>query len=281
MCEFCHTHGEGKKWYLQAKNYSEDFLSDIKRRKFIEDFFIHPEKTFQDTEKAGQLEKLPRALKNAISKRITRNQKEIHFGQVVPIEDIQNIFNFVTSIVRLECICRKGKLGLRNQRYCYGVSLAPNGGQMTEIIKNIDPSYLFGPDNKELEVLSKEKTLKLFKEYERGGLCHTVWTFHTPFIGGICNCNSLDCSAMRMTVGHKIPVMFKAEYIAEVNVDLCNGCKACSKVCQFSAINFDSASKKSSINQQNCYGCGICRSVCKKNAIKLAECNEMEAIHDN
>ncbi|MBU2614233.1 MAG: 4Fe-4S binding protein, partial [Elusimicrobia bacterium] len=32
---------------------------------------------------------------------------------------------------------------------------------------------------------------------------------------------------------------------------------------------------------QNCYGCGICRSVCKKNAIKLAECNEMEAIHDN
>ena len=43
MCEFCHKHGEGEKWYLQAKNYSEDLLSDLKRRKFIHDFFLHPE----------------------------------------------------------------------------------------------------------------------------------------------------------------------------------------------------------------------------------------------
>jgi len=270
MCEFCHQHGEGKKWYLQAKNYSEDFLSDIKRRSFIEGFFAHPEKTFQDVDKAGQLEKLPMPLRSAISKRITRNQKEVHFGQVVPIEDIKKIFDFVTSIVRLECICRRPKLG-RNQRYCYGISLAPNGGRMAEIIKNIDPSYLTGPDNSELEVLSKEKTLELFEEYEKQGLCHTVWTFHTPFIGGICNCNALDCSAMRMTVGHKVPVMFKAEYSASINTDLCNGCRACSKVCQFGAISFDASTKKSSINPQNCYGCGICRSVCKKNAVKLNE----------
>ncbi len=31
MCEFCHKHGEGKKWYLQAANYSEDLLSDVRR----------------------------------------------------------------------------------------------------------------------------------------------------------------------------------------------------------------------------------------------------------
>ena len=39
MCEFCHKHGEGKKWYLRAENYSTDLLSDLKRRKFIADFF--------------------------------------------------------------------------------------------------------------------------------------------------------------------------------------------------------------------------------------------------
>ena len=43
MCEFCHKHGEGKKWYLQAKNYSDDLLSDLERRKYIVDFFAHPE----------------------------------------------------------------------------------------------------------------------------------------------------------------------------------------------------------------------------------------------
>ena len=26
MCEFCTEHGEGKKWYLQMKNYSEELL---------------------------------------------------------------------------------------------------------------------------------------------------------------------------------------------------------------------------------------------------------------
>ena len=36
MCEFCLKHGEGEKWYLQAKNYSEDLLSDLRRLKFLE-----------------------------------------------------------------------------------------------------------------------------------------------------------------------------------------------------------------------------------------------------
>jgi len=38
MCEFCLKHGEGQKWYLQAKNYSEDLLNDVRRRKMIENF---------------------------------------------------------------------------------------------------------------------------------------------------------------------------------------------------------------------------------------------------
>ncbi len=27
MCEFCTKHGEGKKWYLQMKNYAEELSS--------------------------------------------------------------------------------------------------------------------------------------------------------------------------------------------------------------------------------------------------------------
>jgi hypothetical protein len=44
MCEFCLKHGEGKKWYLQAKNYSDDLLSDVRRRRFIESFFTDTER---------------------------------------------------------------------------------------------------------------------------------------------------------------------------------------------------------------------------------------------
>jgi len=37
MCEFCTEHGEGKKWYLQAKNYSAELLN-LKRMRHILDF---------------------------------------------------------------------------------------------------------------------------------------------------------------------------------------------------------------------------------------------------
>ncbi len=32
MCEFCDKHGEGKKWYLRAENYSRDLQSDLQKR---------------------------------------------------------------------------------------------------------------------------------------------------------------------------------------------------------------------------------------------------------
>jgi hypothetical protein len=50
MCDFCIQHGEGKKWYLQAKNYGEDLLSDVRRRRFITDFFAHPEHLSSDSD---------------------------------------------------------------------------------------------------------------------------------------------------------------------------------------------------------------------------------------
>lgn len=63
MCEFCLKHGEGKKWYLQAKNYSDDLLSDIRRRKFIENFFTDTEALEKDFRRLDQLEKVPRFIR--------------------------------------------------------------------------------------------------------------------------------------------------------------------------------------------------------------------------
>ena len=39
MCEFCIKHGEGKKWYLNVKNYSEELVNDVNRRAYVKDFF--------------------------------------------------------------------------------------------------------------------------------------------------------------------------------------------------------------------------------------------------
>lgn len=272
MCEFCHKHGEGEKWYLKAKNYSEDLLSDLSRRKYIEEFFSHPGHLKTVLKQLKLFSKLPMFIKNAVSERISNRQKKIHFGQVVPIEDIEQIFEFVNSIVRLACICRHVTLGAE-KRYCYGISMGVNGGKLAEIVKGSDSNFLTGPDAAGLETVSKEETLAAFREYEKEGLCHTVWTFKAPFIGGICNCNRVDCLAMRATVIHGVPVMFKAEYAAQSDDDLCTGCKQCMGVCPFAAIDYQLDDRKIAINPERCYGCGICRSVCPESAIILKDRN--------
>lgn len=270
MCEFCHKHGEGKKWYLQAKNYAEDMLSDLRRRNFIHHFMAYPESHSKGLNRVAQLDNAPGFVKRVFARRISNKMKKIHYGQVVPIEEVSRIFEFVTSVTRIACICRHITLG-SEQRYCYALSLAPKAGKLIEILRQIDASYLTGPDTQGLEAMSRDDALALMREYEHDGLCHTVWTFIAPFIGGICNCDRSDCLAMRMTVTHGVPIMFRAEYVAGVDSDLCNGCRQCMRVCQFGALGYSAAQEKAFIDPRRCYGCGICRSVCTKDAISLDE----------
>lgn len=276
MCEFCMKHGEGEKWYLKAKNYSDDLLSDIQRRRFIEGFFTDTRKLERDVHRVDLLEKAPMFVKDIVRRLITRRMKKIHFGQVLPIEEIEKIFGFVNSIVRVACLCRHITLG-KEKRYCYGVSLSPDGN-FSRIFDGLETNLFNSPDTGGLEVFTKEESISTLHHHEQEGLYHTIWTFHTPFIGGICNCDRSDCLAMHLTVTHTFPVMFRAEYVAEVNPDECIGCRECMRLCQFGAPMYSASNKKVIIDQRWCYGCGICRSGCPKNAIKLEERTKIPTI---
>jgi Pyruvate/2-oxoacid:ferredoxin oxidoreductase delta subunit len=271
MCEFCLQHGEGRKWYLEVKNYGEDLLSDVKKRKAFQKFAENmPHSGAEISRSMQELEKAPSFIKRMIRWKTVRSMKKLHYGQIVPIEDVERIFSFVNMIVRTSCICRKIQSG-EEKRYCYGISLGPDGGKLAEFFNEIAPNFSSGPDSKGTEVVSKEEALASFREHEKEGLCHSVWTFMTPFIGGICNCDRPDCLAMQMTLGHGMPTMFQAEYIAETKPHLCDGCRQCMRVCQFGAIGYSASNKKIHIDLKRCYGCGICRSVCKKDAITLKD----------
>jgi Pyruvate/2-oxoacid:ferredoxin oxidoreductase delta subunit len=270
MCEFCLKHGEGKKWYLEARNYSEDLTGDIVRRqKAIAEIFEHPELAGQFAAKAERLQTLPKFVRDFYVYLITRRQKKVHFGQVVPIEDMEKIFDLTSSIVRIACYCRYNTIG-QEKRYCYGISLSPNNS-LTQIVAGLSGSFASGPDTSGLEKLTKEEALESFRKHEREGLCHTVWTFQTPFIGGICNCDRSDCWAMRFTLSQNIPMMFRAEYVGQIDADACTGCRECMRQCQFGALSWSASNKKASIDQRWCYGCGICRTVCKQKAITLID----------
>jgi ferredoxin len=270
MCQFCHQHGEGKKWYLRAENYAEDLLSDLRRRRYVENFFSDPEHLRRGMARLDDLERLPAFARAVVTPMVVRRQKKFHYGQVVPLEDIEQIFTFVNSVIRLPCICRQVSVGTE-QRYCYGVSMVPpDESAMGQIIRSIGADYLTGPETSGLEALSKEEALRQLRELEHKSLCHTVWTFIAPFTAGICNCDH-DCMALQATMGRNLPVMFRAEYVAEVNPALCGGCRKCLKACQFGAMSYGLARGKVAIDPRRCYGCGICRTGCAKDAITLHE----------
>ncbi|PKM44552.1 MAG: 4Fe-4S ferredoxin [Firmicutes bacterium HGW-Firmicutes-8] len=261
MCEFCIRHGEGKKWYEVMSNYSQELYAQGNREGFMVHLLSDIHRDYAAS--AGKLDWVKRKLPLAyrfIRRVGTWKMKRDHFGQVVPLEDAEMIVDMVQSVTRLPCVCRGATRGRREARYCLalGVDVAGVTGGFSDLTAS-------------LEVLTPQQAKDLLREFDREGLIHSIWTFKTPFIGGICNCDQ-DCLAYRTQVtADLMQVMFKGEYLAEIDPAQCTGCRSCLKLCQFGAIQYSALNSRCAVNPLKCYGCGVCRSACQKQAISLAD----------
>ena len=266
MCEFCTTHGEGKIWYKNAANYGHDLLSDLNRRKYIENFLTTAfSEGFQTL---GRLEtiyrkkgRLPKAVEAAL---ITRAKTE-HFGQVLPIEEISELVRKARTVVRMPCACR-WDIEKKEERCCYAVSYGPEAWYT-----GIDMSYFGKASDEGLESLTAEAAVQQMEQMEEDGAVHTIWTMMTPFIGAICNCSAEGCLAMRTLSRIHVETMARAEHVACVDASLCNGCGLCDAGCHFMAINSVAVDGRtvSRIDRDKCFGCGLCRRACPAGAISL------------
>lgn len=269
MCQFCHQHGEGQKWYLKAEHYSEELLNDLERRRYIREFLqkYGNEEGSKFEKELQQAWRAPVWLRKLIYRHQERRHRRDHFGQVVPLEDVAQVLNLAGSIVRLPCICRKVNKGRTDAEYCFGLGL--DAEKMLDIKEVFLETFRPGPEAGPFDRLSQEEALNLHRTFEKQGLIHTIWTFKTPFIGGLCNCDRADCLAM-VSYRYHFHSFFRGEYVAEVSAEACNGCRECHSLCQFGAIGFSVADQKTFIDPLRCYGCGICRSACEMDAISLA-----------
>jgi ferredoxin len=268
MCEFCHQHGDGKKWYLKAENYSAELLDNLERRRYLEEFLPKAAKMQGPELEAGfqKAMKSPAWLRQLMYYFREKRQRRDHFGQVVPLEDLAQIMEITNSIVRIPCICRKINKGRNDAGYCFGFGL--DAEKMLDMKEAFMSTFQMGPEDAHFDRLSKEEALDLLRKFEEQGLIHTIWTFKTPFIGGLCNCDRADCLAM-LCDRYDFRAFFRAEYVAQVSQEDCTGCGACKSQCQFGAIGFSVMDQKSFIDPLRCYGCGICRTACEMEAISL------------
>ncbi|HTZ18233.1 MAG TPA: 4Fe-4S binding protein [Dissulfurispiraceae bacterium] len=262
MCEFCTKHGDGKVWYKNAANYGNDLFSDIKRRKYIEDF--HHATMEEGFKTLGRLEtlftkrgRLPASVITALEQKA----KVEHFGQVLPIEEISDLVLKAESVVRLPCACR-WTISRKEERCCFALSYGPDAWY-----KGFDMSYFGKASDEGLETVRAEDAVAQMDALEDSGAIHSIWTMMTPFIGAVCNCTASDCIGLRTLFGIGAHTIARAEYVAVVDNDLCAGCGLCMERCQFDAIT--SNESIAAVDPGKCYGCGLCRKACDQGAISL------------
>lgn len=268
MCEFCTKHGDGKIWYKNVRNYANDLAADLARRTYIRDFF---QSTIRDGfVTLGRLETLfnkKRRLRPTLITKIVNKAKAEHFGQVLPIEEIQGIVRQAETVVRMPCACRWVAQN-NEKRCCYGVSYSANAWY-----QNLDMRYFGKAEGECLEYLAKEEAIRQMERLEEEGAIHTIWTMITPFIGTICNCTARECLGLRTLRSVHVETIARAEQVALVESHVCNGCGVCEDVCQFDAIAsrlFDGKTV-ATISSRQCFGCGLCRNSCPHKAISLAD----------
>lgn len=276
MCEFCTEHGEGKKWYLEMKNYSQELLhaelsagqkgiAQVTTRVewldgFLEDTVIpaigdlsHTREEPSDERPAAEPPQVELSEEEIVARR-----KAEHFGQVLPLEDVERVIDIVDSITRMPCGCRFISTGKTDKRYCFGFGLDRLGilGKFPDAASS-------------LEVVDKREAKEVFRRYDEEGLIHSIWTGVTPYVVGMCNCDR-DCMAYKGYIEMRgAPGFFRAEYTCQVDWDRCTGCKSCMSQCQFGAQFYSSALSKVFIDPTRCYGCGVCRAACPDDAITL------------
>jgi ferredoxin len=269
MCEFCTKHGEGKKWYLEMKNYAEELLHE--ELSAAQKDIVGAETRFEWNDRfidsmlgptvGGVSESQPEEEAPApqfSADEILTRAKVQHFGQVLPIEDVEKVIDMVDSITRMPCGCRYVTTGKTDARYCFGFGL----DRLGTLGKYPDAGSA-------LEVLEKEEAKKIFRQYDQEGLMHSIWTGVTPYTVGMCNCDR-DCTAYRIYIEMRgSPWFFRAEYICQIDWDACNGCKSCMSQCQFGAQFYSSAMEKVYIDPSRCFGCGVCRAACPNDAIRM------------
>ncbi|MDP2232333.1 MAG: 4Fe-4S ferredoxin, partial [Actinomycetota bacterium] len=155
MCKFCIQHGDGQRWYLNAENYVADLESDLVRREYLIGFVQGFQKMRGRARLATNLMGIvPQPLSSAVKKRIHRSQQDHHFGQPVPIEECERVFEMATSIVQLPCVCRNAA-GMPEKGYCLAVTALP----MDETLKEAFSGFENGPDTTGLERLTKDQAM--------------------------------------------------------------------------------------------------------------------------
>jgi len=280
MCRHCIKYGDGTKWYLNPKNYSDEviygestkvkmedtmvgqllgvkgtiqeIMTTAQRFKYDIGFGENIDGVFQDLDDDNartMREGLPDLMDKAVG------------GQIVPLEDAEKIIDLNEGdIFVLPCICRKYYGGIKKMSCMF---LRPAAKPLQENVSWDTPN----------KMVSKEEAKKMVREFDKEGCFHGIFWCPAPVPVMLCNCEYPYCIALRARFHYNIVDTYrKGENVSLVDPNKCNGCGGtprCQVRCKFGALKYSPSSGKVVVNQMQCFGCGLCRTVCPNDAITL------------
>jgi len=266
MCEWCTKHGDGKKWYLNVKNYSKELAAKNKdTEKYMEMYIQDIERVVAKTESWWlSLLKVP-GIGNIIKENDKRFVNRFHTGQVLTLEDAKRVIDLASPIAKMPCACRRMSRGIADEKICLGFGL------FLDYLKEW-PDYTCGG----IDYISREEAKELLERCDESGRVHTIWTLNTPFVAGLCQCTYPECQGLRFRLDYNLEyTLKKSEYYADIDPNKCTVCGKCVKMCCFHAIKYSPDVGDIRILRNKCFGCGLCRGVCDNSAISLQDRNKV------
>ena len=243
--------------FVLKENYDgEDAkkFAELSRKFYTEDKYY---KTWQTSMKG-----VPRM-------RVLTVSEEIEPGhQIVPIEEIYSIIDRINDFGIIPCPCRKRMdvEGIRECNYTVHncIMLGPNAKALQEF------------DDPVIKFPTREEVKKIVREAGEEGLVHcTDNTAYNTTI--LCNCCECCCGMLRgLTKLDNPRAIAKANFISNIDRELCVGCETCVGRCKFHAITVNDVAE---VNTDRCVGCGLCAVTCPQEAITMKRL-EREQIPD-
>lgn len=276
MCDWCSKFGEGMDWHFNPANYARRLYKLRKEETELPKAEASPTAGQAGLTTPDELIEMIEAKDkgdwetyNRLVKEHEERSWQIHFGQVVTLDEVLRALDLMYPIARMTCACRRATQGLSDEENFSCIGMGPGMYKW----ERWPDAYRGG-----VEFLHPDDARDLLIKLNKMGYVHSMFTFGTPFLGGICNCNYPDCIAIRERLDYGIRSLWKGHYVAQVNPNLCTGCGLCPSRCQFRALNFNPSKNVAYIDMFQCFGCGQCLNVCKPQAITLIERKSLPAL---
>lgn len=274
MCRWCDQYSGGhERWYFNPANYARRLYKIRREEAEAAGVEANPQtaggmsvvgREFLEARERGDHEAV-----ETMKRQAEERAWAIHFGQVVTLEETNRILELLWPIGLMTCACRRSMRGLPDEENFTCIGMGPGMYKW----ERWPDTYRGG-----VQFLTLDEAREAIDVMNRRGLVQCIYTFGTPYIGGLCNCDYPDCGGLRTVEDTGVRAVWKGHYIAEIDPDLCNGCALCIRRCQFHALNFSPSTLKAYVDPLKCFGCGLCRTPCKPDAITMVDRAKLPAL---